>query len=445
MRTADLSPLNQRFSADYLSRQTRSFRENLLKNLSEPEALELFYEWRFWARDNQLPPAGAWRVWLILAGRGWGKTRTGAEAVRFKVETGQWRRIALVNDTAADVRDVMIEGDSGLMAISRPTFRPKYIPARRQVIWPNGATAICYSAEAPELLRGPQHDGAWADELAKWHNLKVRDAEGGTAWDNLLMGLRIGDNPQAIISTTPRPLPLLKSLIKSELTHVTRGTSFENRPNLSPIWFREVIAPYEGTRLGRQEIYAQLLEDSEGALWQRNVIDALRVQAAPELARVVVAVDPSVTGRDSSAECGILVCGIDYRDPPHAYVLADASLIASPAVWAQRAVSSFHEWRADRLIAEVNNGGEMVELTIRTIDRSLPYRAVHASRGKATRAEPISGLYEQGRVHHVGSFPELEDQLCGWEPGETSPDRLDALVWALTELCLSRNREGFGF
>lgn len=351
----------------------------------------------------------------------------------------------MVNDTAADVRDVMIEGDSGLMAISRPDFKPRYVPARRQVTWPNGATAICYSAEAPELLRGPQHDGAWADELAKWRNLKVRDAEGGTAWDNLLMGLRVGDNPQAIISTTPRPLPLLRSLIKSELTHVTRGTSFENRPNLSPVWFKEVIQPYEGTRLGRQEIHAQLLEDSEGALWQRGIIDATRVQTAPELSRVVVAIDPSVTGRDNSAECGIVVCGVDYREPAHCYVLDDASLLASPATWAQKAITAYHEWRGDRIVAEVNNGGEMVELTLRTIDRQIPYRAVHASRGKATRAEPVATLYEQGRVHHVGSFPELEDQLCMWEPGEVSPDRLDALVWAVTELCLSKNREGFGF
>ena len=436
---------NPRYNASWLSRQNQSFRENFLRSLTEIEAQELFYDWSFWARQNQLPPDSAWRVWLILAGRGWGKTRTGAEAVRFKVESGQWKRIALVNDTAADVRDVMIEGDSGLMAISRPSFRPKYVPARRQVTWPNGATAICYSAEAPELLRGPQHDGAWADELAKWRNLKVRDAEGGTAWDNLLMGLRVGDNPQAIVSTTPRPLPLLRNLVKSELTFVTRGTSYENRPNLSPIWYKEVIAPYEGTRLGRQEIHAQLLEDSEGALWKREVIDSLRVASYPDLSRIVVAIDPSVSGRDTSAECGILVCGIDYRDPPHAFVLDDKSLLASPAVWAQRSVTAYHEWRADRIIAEVNNGGEMVELTLRTIDRTIPYRAVHASRGKQTRAEPISGLYEQGRVHHVGSFPELEDQLCMWEPGEDSPDRLDALVWALTELCLSKNREGFGF
>jgi phage terminase large subunit-like protein len=413
-------------------------RTAFLESLTDDEAVVLLYDWLFWARREQLAPPGNWRVWLILAGRGFGKTRAGAEFVIEKVRAGQWRRVALVGETAADVRDVMVEGESGIMAYSPPWFRPVYEPSRRRLTWPNGAIATTYSGKEPDQLRGPQHDGAWADEPAKWQYADE-------AWDNLEFGLRLGDNPQVVATTTPRPIKIIRDLLADPQTVVTRGSTYANRDNLAPGFLRRILRKYEGTRLGRQELHAELLEDAPGALWQRTeMIDKHRVASHPPLVRVVTAIDPSVSSEEDAAEAGIVAAGLGIDG--HAYVLEDASRHGSPHQWAWAAVATHNKLKGDRIVGEVNNGGEMVELTIRTLrdeaDRpiglNIPYTAVHASRGKQARAEPISALYEQGRVHHVGQFAALEDELCSWVPGSgmPSPNHLDALVWCLTELML---------
>jgi len=362
--------------------------------------------------------------------------------VRWKVETGQARRIALVSDTARDVRDVMI---AALLEVC-PEPKPVYEPSKSRLAWRNGATAHTFAAEAPESLRGPQHDLGWADELAKWANLHKKDTDNGTAWDNLQMGLRIGASPQCLITTTPRAVDVLKKILNQPDTVVTKGSTFDNLANLSPAFVAYIKQQYEGTRLGRQELYAELLEDTEGALWHHGMIDAARVELAPEsLARVVVAIDPAVTSTEQSDETGIIACGIDARTPPHGYVLEDVSGRYSPNEWANRAIRLFDRWKADRIVAEVNNGGDLVGHTIqqaaRDQFRTVPFRSVHASRGKRVRAEPVAALYEQGRIHHVGGFSALEDQLCSWDSrgDERSPDRLDAMVWAFTEMILVKS------
>lgn len=409
-------------------------RQQVLKGLSEAEAADVLHDWRgIWARPNQLAPAGNWAIWLILTGRGWGKTRTGAEWVREQVEMGRARRVAIVGETAADSRDVMVEGESGILAVSHPLFRPRYEPSKRRLTWPNGAIATTYSADDPEQLRGPQHDLGWCDEMAKWRRMET--------WDNFLLGLRLGLDPRALVTTTPRPIPALKGMIKDTNVVVTRGTTYENLRNLSPTFQRQVVARYEGTRLGRQELQGEVLEFMPGALWTSQRIEELRVQAPPSLSRIVVAIDPAVTAEEDSDETGIVVAGVGYcsclgMEEEHGFVLGDLSGRYSPDAWARRAIGAYSEAQADRIIGEVNNGGEMVEYTLRTVDRSVSYQAVHASRGKQARAEPIAALYEQGKVHHIGMFPQLEDQMCQWVPGMASPDRMDALVWALTELML---------
>lgn len=406
-------------------------RTTAIQSLSLEEALYLLHDWTFWARPEQLIPPGDWRVFLILAGRGWGKTRTGAETVAEWVRSGKCRRIALVAPTAADARDVMIEGESGLLNVGQPQERPTYEPSKRRLTWPNGAIATVFSADKPDRLRGPQHDGAWADEIAAWRYPE--------AWDQLMFGLRLGDDPRVVATTTPRPIPLIKELIESDTTHVVRGSTYDNRANLAPAFFEKIIARYEGTRLGRQELYAEILTDVPGALWNRSMIEIGRVAKPPTtLRRIVVSIDPAASANEDSAETGIIVAGIG--EDGHGYVLEDVSLTASPDKWARQAVSAFYVHGADRIVAEVNNGGDMVEHTLRTVDRTVPYKAVRASRGKEIRAEPVAALYEQGRIHHVGYFGPLEDQLCTWLPGEKSPDRLDALVWALTELMLGGDR-----
>lgn len=403
---------------------------------SHEEALALEFHWPFWARPAQLPPAGGWTGWLILAGRGFGKTRTAMEWARLQAEAMPGCRGALVGRTAADVRDVLVEGESGILAVSPPWFMPVYEPSKRRVTWPNGSLATLYSADKPDVLRGPQHHWAVADELAAW-----RFEE---AWDMLMMGLRLGRHPRVLIATTPRPTKIIKDLLADANTATTRGSTFENRSNLAPAFFRQILRRYEGTRLGRQELYAEVLDDVPGALWTRDVLDAERVKAAPSaLQRIVVAIDPAATADEESSETGIVVAGVDAQE--RGYVLEDATVRGSPAQWAEMAVRMYDRWQADRIVAEVNQGGDMVEHTVRTAARELAerkerttrnvsFRQVRATRGKHTRAEPISALYEQGRVHHVGMFAELEDQMCTWVPGEDSPDRMDALVWALTEL-----------
>lgn len=377
------------------------------------------------ARSEQKPPPWAWRIWLYLAGRGAGKTRSGAEWVQWVANTHQGARIGLIAPTAADVRDVMVEGESGIMAIAPNAARPVYTPSLRRLTWPNGSQATTYSADEPERLRGPQHTHLWADEMCSWRY--------PATWDNALLGLRLGANPQVMVTTTPKPIPLLKKLVSDKTVHVTKGSTYDNAANLAPAFMAEIINRYEGTRLGRQELNAEILDDAPGALWNRAQLDALRVVKAPDLSRLVVAIDPAATSRDSSDETGIIAVGRTIDG--HYYVLDDKTLRASPHGWASAAVSLYHLLGADRIIAETNNGGEMVELTVRTVDKEIPYRAVHASRGKQTRAEPIAALYEQGKVHHVGMFVDLEDQMCEWEPSSgDSPDRIDALVWGITDL-----------
>ena len=402
----------------------------IVNSWSDNEAQAFLYDWAgWWSRPEQRAPAGAWVTWLIKAGRGWGKTRVGAEWVRAEIESGRRGRLALVGRTAADVRDVIVEGESGILAICPPWNRPKYEPSKRKLTWVNGAMATLYSADEPDLLRGPQHDGAWADELAAW---RFPDA-----WDQLMFGLRLGPDPRVVVTTTPRPTEIIRRLVKDPTTRITQGRSLDNRSNLPGVFFAQIVARYEGTRLGRQELEGELLDDNPNALWQRSQIDADRVRIAPEMQRIIVGVDPAVTSKEGSDMTGIVVAGADDQDPPHFYILDDLSILASPDEWAGVVVKSFHDWQADRVVAEVNNGGDLVEMVLRTKDANLSYSTVHATRGKAIRAEPVAALAEQHRLHHVGFFPELEDQLVEFDPslaGQKSPDRMDALVWACTEL-----------
>jgi phage terminase large subunit-like protein len=400
-------------------------------------------DWRALARPEQLPPPGDWSTWLILAGRGAGKTRAGAEWTRALAEAPSVARIALVGPTAADVRDVMVEDESDLLAIAPSSTRPTLESSKRRLTCPNGVQASLFSSEEPERLRGPQFGAAWADELCAWRN--VRDT-----WDNLQFGLRLGKKPRQCVTTTPKPIKLLRELIGSPDTVVTRGSTYDNRQNLAESFLSQIVSRYEGTRLGGQELLAEILEDVAGALWTRAMIDAAREPITlPDMARVVVAVNPSgARGADDEAAdmIGIVVAGkgVDGR----AYVLADRSCKLSPAGWGRRAVDAYHEFNADRIVAERNYGGAMVEHVIRTTDPSVAYREVVASRGKVAGTEPASALYEQDRVSHVGELDALEDELGQMArdgfAGVGSPDRADALIWALSSLMLeSAGRDGF--
>ena len=407
-------------------------REAILSQLSEADALALLHDWRFLARPEQLTPEGDWRVWLILAGRGWGKTRTGAEWVRMQIESGAAKRIALVGRTQSDAREVMIDGESGLLRIAPPWDRPHYIATRRRLIWGNGAVALAYSGNKPDQLRGPQHDAAWVDELAAFPS----DA----AWHNLLMGLRLGTQPRVVVTTTPRPTRLMRMLASDPGTVVTQGTTFENAAHLAPSALAYLRRRYEGTRLGEQELNARLVTDVSGALWQQAWFEreGFRVRPVPELRRVVIAIDPAVSDRRESNETGIIAAGVGHDGD--AYVMADASCRGTPDYWARAALALYETCQADQLIAEVNNGGDLVAHTLRTIEPSAPLRLVRASRGKAVRAEPVAALYEQGRVHHSRVFRELEEQMVTWTPGSgESPDRMDALVWAIWALMIEND------
>jgi phage terminase large subunit-like protein len=433
-----------------------------LESLTDEEADELLHTWRFWARPNQLEPERVlpngefWTTWLILAGRGFGKTRCGSETVIDWVKTGACKRIALIAQDSADARDVMVEGDSGILACSPRDFMPKYEPSKRRLTWPNGAVATLFSAEDFDSLRGPQFDGAWCDELCKWRYAQE-------AWDNLQFGLRLGENPRQIVTTTPRPMKLLKDIILRSDTAITKGSTMENLENLAPPFRKAVVDKYAGTRIGRQELNAELLDDVPGALWNRTMledhrirpIDALTPIRLPHFVRVVVAVDPQKELGETAAETGIMVVGKTAEG--HGYLLEDVSLNGSPEEWGRAAVQAYDDWAADAIVYEANQGGEMVAAVLRAAARSLkedkqrdadfvPLKAVHATRGKYVRAEPVSQLYEQGKIHHVGFFPELEDQLCEYTPDGSmgySPDRMDALVWACTELMVgSISNEG---
>ena len=383
--------------------------------------------WKAKARQNQITPDGDWLTWVILAGRGWGKTRTGAEDSAWAGMANPGWRIAVVAPTSADARDTCIEGDSGLLNVLPREAVQTWNRSLGELILVNGTRYKTFSADEPERLRGPQHHRAWADELAAWRYPE--------AWDQLMFGLRLGDHPQAVVTTTPKPTPLVKTLVAAKTSFVTRGSTFDNAANLAPSALQMLRDKYEGTRLGRQELEAEILGDLPGALWSLATLDAYRLREAPQMGRIVVAVDPAVTATEASDEHGIIVAGLaDQRG----VVLEDASLSGSPNEWARRAVSLYRSWNADAIVIEVNQGGDMVAHTIRTIDPNVKIREVRASRGKHVRAEPIAALYEQGRVAHVGSFPELEAQMTqmttnGFE-GEGSPDRVDALVWAMTEL-----------
>jgi phage terminase large subunit-like protein len=376
-------------------------------------------------------------VWLLLAGRGFGKTRTGAEFVRAMVAAGQARRIALVAPTALDARAIMVEGESGLLSVGPPSQRPDYEPSLHRLTWKNGAVATLFSADEPNRLRGPQHDLAWCDELAAWRYPQ--------AWDMLMFGLRLvgpgGDDPRAIVTTTPRPIKLIRELLADPKIVVTRGRTADNATHLAPAFLDQIVRRYQGTRLGRQELDGELLDDMPGALWSHGLIDAARVATAPDLVRIVVAIDPAATSGEHADETGIIVAGRDTAG--HGYVLADVSGHHPPAEWAKAAVIAYRTHHADRIVAEVNNGGDMVEAMLRMTDPAVPFAAVHASRGKVARAEPVAALYEQGRVHHLGAFAPLEDQMCAFSAefdrdiAGYSPDRVDALVWALTELFLN--------
>lgn len=430
-------------------------RLQLLSSLSESEANSIIWNWEWNGRPKQLLPGSPgsasprtdWRFWLALAGRGWGKTKVGGETCR-KWAEDPTERILMIAPTASDVRDVMIEGPSGLMSCYPPTNRPVYFPTRHLVQFPSGAIGITVSADEPERIRGKQFRKFWFDELAAAQYAQE-------AWDQVMFGFRLPDAAlQGLITTTPKPIDVIKKLVANPRTVVTRGSSDENRSNLSPDFIADVIDPYRGTRLGRQEIDAEILEDVPGALWTRAMIEAARIDWRPapnHFQRIVVAIDPAVSSNPESDETGIGVVGLCYPEQSkltgkmvqRAIVLEDLSLRGTPYQWASVAIAALIKWRGDRVVGEINNGGDLVASNIWGVNPNVPFRAVRATRGKMLRAEPASGLYEQGRVQHAGKFPQLEDQMTGWTPqsGQKSPDRLDWLVWALYDLIIQPQEE----
>lgn len=430
--------------ADLLGSENEDEIAGFLEELSPVAVMALPYLFEFWALDHQQPPKGDWSTWVLLGGRGAGKTRAGAEWVRSLVEgdgptdLGKCRRVALIGDTIDQVREVMIFGDSGIIENTPSDRKPTWNSVRKTLVWPNGAEAKVVSAQDPEGLRGPQFDAAWLDELAKWK--KARDV-----WDMLQFALRLGDQPRAMITTTPRDQKLLKEILVRKGTVVTHAPTKANQAHLAPSYLRQIETLYGNTQLGRQEIDGELMEGNEGALWDLAGIDAERVEEAPKLDRIVVAVDPPATSGKSADACGIVVAGVELKGPPsewRAFVLGDYSLPkASPNEWAKEVARVFEEHQADRVVAEVNMGGEMVEAVLRQQSALIPYSGVRATRGKSARATPVSALYEQGRVSHVGAFKDLEDQMTQMTKrgylGQGSPDRVDALVWALTDLMVT--------
>jgi phage terminase large subunit-like protein len=447
-------------------------RDALFRGMDEDTVSAILFDWRgVWAREAQLPPAHSydangvqreWTHWGIIAGRGAGKTRSAGEFIKEEVEAGRMKRVALIGRTAADVRDTMIEGESGLLSLWPAKRRPKYQPSKRRIIFRSGrgvgARAFAYSSKEPNLLRGPQHDGYWGDEVAAW--IYPTDT-----WDNLIFGLRLGDHPRGVFTTTPKPIKLLRKLLGHERNEpnpiadgsvvlAPRMSTYDNMSNLAESFIREVLTRYQGTRLGRQELMGEMLLDVPGALWSIALIDEHRIRADEartrkllrSMARIVVAVDPAVTAKEGSNETGIVVVGKDYQDPAHFYVFRDLSGRLPVKRWVRRTLSALRNYAADRVVGEVNNGGDLVEATLRAYSPDVPFRAVYASRGKARRAEPVSALYEQGRVHHVGTFDALEDQQITFVPGEededSSPDRMDALVWGVTALMRGGQRSG---
>lgn len=436
-----------RSAAAWLACATPEVIEEFLSSLSEEALMALPWLFEFWALPHQMPPEGAWKTWVIMGGRGAGKTRAGAEWVRAQVEgsrpldEGAARRVALIGETIEQVREVMVFGESGILACSPPDRKPVWEAGRKRLVWPNGAVAQVFSAHEPESLRGPQFDAAWVDELAKWK--KAEDT-----WDMLQFALRLGDHPRQVVTTTPKNVGVLKAILKNPSTVVTHAPTEANKAYLAASFLEEVKARYEGTRLGRQELAGELLEDVEGALWSSAMIEAARSERPDRLSRVVVAVDPSVSGQPGADECGIVVVGAVTEGPPkewRAWVLEDASVSGgSPQKWAEAVAAAYHRHGAARVVAEVNQGGALVESLMRSVDAYLPVTKVSATTNKAARAEPVAALYEQGRVSHVRGLGALEDQMCrmsrtGYQ-GKGSPDRVDALVWALTDLMIDAAR-----
>jgi phage terminase large subunit-like protein len=417
--------------------------ETLMQEMSDNATRCLPYLFEVWAHPHQLAPTGDWRSWVILGGRGAGKTRAGAEWIRNQVEgatplaPGRARRLALIGETYDQVRDVMIQGDSGILACTPPDRRPQWKSGERKLIWANGAMAQAFSAHDPEALRGPQFDTAWADELAKWRRARE-------AWDMLQFSLRLGEDPRVCVTTTPRNVAVLRQLLQTPSTVQSHAATEANRANLAGSFLSEVRARYAGSRLGRQELDGVLLSDVEGAIWRAAQLAELQVAAAPVLDRIVVAVDPAVSSGKASDACGIIVAGACLQGPVQnwqAYVLADRTVQGvGPLTWAKAVIAAHQEFGADRVVAEVNQGGALVENLLRQIDPLIGFQAVHASRGKVVRAEPVAALYEQRRVHHLPGLAELEEQMCqmaaqGFQ-GQGSPDRVDALVWAINQLIL---------
>jgi len=408
-----------------------------LQSNAEKATIKLYTDWLKTARPKQLEPEGKHNIWLILAGRGWGKTRTGAEDIALYALRHPNVICAVVAPTHGDLRRVCFGGNSGLLSIIPDECYAKskdfkgYSSSVSEIRLHNGSKIVGYAAQEPERLRGPQFHRAWCDEIAAWRYPE--------AYDQLMFGLRLGEKPKCVITTTPKPTPLIKQLIDRNDTFVTTGNTFENEANLAPSALKMLKERYEGTALGRQELYAEILEDLDGALWNNRLIEEARLSEDTErtLQKVIVAIDPAVTAKDDSDETGIVVVGKDFNN--EYYVLEDLSGKHSADKWGRIAVNAYYEWEADRIVAEVNNGGDLVERLLRNIDPNVPYRSVHATRGKLVRAEPIAALYEQRRVHHMGMYPELEAQMCTYT-GDTkiSPDRLDALVWGLTELSKSK-------
>lgn len=423
----------------YLLSLGEAERRAAIEELAPEEQRELRHHWCLYARSGQVPPDADWRTWLILAGRGFGKTRAGAEWVRALAEADPGVRVALVGATLAEARAVMVEGESGVMAVCPPGRRPAFEPSLRRLTWPNGAQATLYSAGEPEALRGPQHTHAWCDEIAKWENTS---AQAERCWDNLLLGLRLGERPRCLATTTPRAVPLVRRLLdeRGETVAVTGGRTEENLTNLPARFWRDMRRRYGRSLLARQELDGELIADLPGALWTRGLLESCR-ETGPtaDAVRIVIGVDPPASA--GGDECGIVVCALGADGIGR--VMADATIRkATPERWARAVAGAAAAWNADRVVAEANQGGDMVASVLRAAEIALPLRLVHARKGKAARAEPVAALYEAGRVRHAGMFPSLEDQLCGlmaggrYEGPGRSPDRADALVWALTELML---------
>ena len=437
----------RKITADTLRQLPAPKVKKLFEELGPLKTEELKHDWNFWARDNQLEPDGSeWNTWFINAGRGFGKTRSGVEWVRENVKRG-CKRIAAVASTNSDIERVMVKGESGFLSVcwkgdktyaGKKMGFPEWSPTKRTLTWENGAQVQFFSAEEPERLRGPQFELAWCDETAAWN----KDMD---TWSMLQFCMRLGKHPRIMVTTTPKPTKLIRQILKDPKTVVTTGSTFDNSANLAGTYLKAVKEQYEGTRLGRQELYAEVLEEAQGALWTTAMLDdaSVKHETVPDLSRIVVALDPAVTSNAESDMTGIVVAGIDVNGI--AYVLGDYTDRLSPQGWASKAIELYHQYQADRIVAEVNQGGDMVKTTIHGEDETVPYKAVRASRGKFARAEPISALYERGIVKHVSNPPdgsslnELETQMRTWEPLGSigSPDRLDALVWAITDLSLN--------